>query len=70
MMTAELKSFQEAEEALRVRLADYAGRWVAVRDHMVIADAATPAKLLERLGETKYEAIFEVPEHSEGGCFF
>jgi Family of unknown function (DUF5678) len=47
MTTAELTRFQEAEEALSVPLARYVGRWVAVRDHQVIADAATPAELLE-----------------------
>jgi hypothetical protein len=70
MTTAELTQFQEAEEALSVSLARYVGRWVAVRDHQVIADAATPAELLELVRGKKYEAMFEVPEHSEGGCFF
>jgi hypothetical protein len=70
MPTTELTRFQEAEEALSVPLARYVGRWVAVRDHNVIADAATPAELLERVQGQKYEAMFQVPEHSEGGCFF
>jgi Family of unknown function (DUF5678) len=70
MTVAELSRFQEAEEALSVPLAKYVGRWVAVRDHQVIADAATPAELLELVRGKKYEAMFEVPEHSEGGCFF
>jgi hypothetical protein len=70
MTVAELVRFQEAEEALSVPLAKYVGRWVAVRDHQVIADAATPAELLELLQDQKYEAMFEVPEYSEGGCFF
>jgi hypothetical protein len=30
-------------------LAKYVGRWVAVRDHEVIADAATAAELLDGL---------------------
>lgn len=62
--------FQEAEEALSIPLAKYVGRWVAVRDHIVISDAATPAELLELMQGQKYEAMFQVPEHSEGGCFF
>lgn len=70
MTVAELSRFQEAEEALRVPLAKYVGRWVAVRDHKVIADAATPAELLELVRDQEYEAMFEVFEHSEGGCFF
>ncbi len=70
MVTAELSRFQEAEEALSVPLAKYVGRWVAVRDHEVIADAATPAELLELVQDQEYEAMFEVFEHSEGGCFF
>lgn len=70
MPTTELTRFQEAEEALSVQLARYVGRWVAVRDHQVIADAATPAELLELVQGQEYEAMFEVFEHSEGGCFF
>lgn len=70
MPTAELIRFQEAEEALSASLAKYVGRWVAVRDHQVIADAATPAELLELVRDQEYEAMFEVFEHSEGGCFF
>lgn len=70
MVTADLIRFQEAEEALKTQLADYVGRWVAVRDHRVIADAATPAELLELVRGQEYEAMFEVFEHSEGGCFF
>ena len=70
MTTAEMTRFQEAEEALSVPLARYVGRWVAVRDHQVIADAATPAELLELVQDQEYEAMFEVFEHSEGGCFF
>jgi hypothetical protein len=70
MATAELTRFQEAEEALSVPLARYVGRWVAVRDHKVIADAATPAELLELVQGKEYEGMFQVPEYSEGGCFF
>jgi hypothetical protein len=70
MTTAELTQFQEAEEALSDSLAKYVGRWVAVRDHEVIADAATPTDLLELVQGEKYEAMFEVLEYGEGGCFF
>jgi hypothetical protein len=70
MTTAELTRFQEAEEALSASLAKYVGRWVAVRDHEVIADAATAAALIELVKGKKYEAMFEVPAYSEGGCFF
>jgi hypothetical protein len=70
MATAELSRFQEAEEALSVPLAKYVGRWVAVLNHKVIADAATAAELLELVKGKKYEAMFEVPAYSEGGCFF
>jgi hypothetical protein len=70
MTIAELSRFQEAEEALSVPLAKYVGRWVAVLNHKVIADAATAAELLELVKGKKYEAMFEVPAHSDGGCFF
>jgi Family of unknown function (DUF5678) len=70
MTTAELTRFQEAEEALSASLAKYVGRWVAVRDHKVIADAATAAELIEPVKGKKYEAMFEVPAYSESSCFF
>jgi hypothetical protein len=70
MVTSDLVRFQEAEEALSVPLARYVGRWVAVRDHEVIVDAATPAELLELVQEEEYEAMFQVLEYSEGGCCF
>jgi hypothetical protein len=40
------------------------------RPHEVTTDAATPAELLELVRGKKYEAMFEVPRYSEGGCFF
>jgi hypothetical protein len=59
----------EAEEALRARLGEYAGRWVAVRDHEVVADAASAAGLLEKVGGEDVDGIFEVP--AKGAvCFF
>jgi hypothetical protein len=70
MIVAELTRFQEAEEALSIPLAKCVGRWVAVRDHQVIADAATPTELLELVGDQEYEAMFEVLEYNEGGCYF
>jgi hypothetical protein len=70
MTVAELTRFQEAEEALSASLAKNVGRWVAVCDHQVIADATTPAELLELVRDQEYEAMFEVLEYNEGGCFF
>jgi len=70
MTVAELREFQEAEGALSVRLERYAGKWVAVRDHEVIAAADSPSELIEQLRGQEYEAMFGFPEHGGGGCFF
>jgi hypothetical protein len=51
----------EAEEQLRARLDDYADRWVAVRDHEVVAEAESASALLERLEPREVDGIFEVP---------
>jgi len=36
----------------------------------VIADADSPSELIERVRGQQYEAMFGVPEHGGGGCFF
>jgi hypothetical protein len=49
MTVAEHNRHIEAERRLAEALERYAGQWVAVRDHEVIAHAATAEKLDERL---------------------
>lgn len=54
-----------AEEKLGLDLVQYAGRWVAVEDHRVIADAERLGPLIERLnGQRDTARIFQVPEGS------
>jgi hypothetical protein len=69
MTVAELSRFQEAEEALSVPLAKYVGRWVAVLNHKVIADAPAAAELLVLVKGKKYEAMFEVSGAQRGRLF-
>jgi hypothetical protein len=54
-----------AERALSDTLSDYAGRWVAVIDHVVVKDAKTWDELIDRLDESQRERAetFHVSEH-------
>lgn len=54
-----------AEEKLGLDLIQYAGRWVAVEDHEVIADDERLGSLVERLnGQRDTARIFQVPAGS------
>lgn len=70
MAVTELDRQVEAEEALRHRLADFAGEWVAVRDHQVVAHALTATALLEKVNAKEIEGIFQVPKDKDAACFF
>ena len=67
----------QAEESLGRALVQYAGRWVAIRDHEVVCDAETLRDLLAAI-ETQdtgaidrgIDRIFEVSEHPSASCFF
>jgi Family of unknown function (DUF5678) len=51
----------EREREFAESLEKFAGQWVAVRDHKVIANAATPEKLDERLaGQEQPDRTFRV----------
>jgi hypothetical protein len=62
-----------AEEALAHKLAQYAGRWVAVRDHDIVADADSLEELealLEQLEENETAVeIFQAAADSSA-CFY
>jgi hypothetical protein len=60
----------EAETQLGDALKDYAGKWVAVREHVVVAHADTLKALLEQIAEQEVEAVLEVPEDHTAVCFF
>ena len=46
-MPESLQEAIEAERQLAAHLPDFAGEWVAVRHHQVVAHPETPAQLLE-----------------------
>ena len=60
----------QAEEGLRDALRQYAGEWVAVLDHALIAHAQTLESLLEQVAEQEGQVeIFQVSE-DDFACFF
>lgn len=60
-----------AEELLAADLASYAGRWVAIIDHRVIASAATLEELLVEVQGKEDEAeVFQVAEDGATACFY
>jgi hypothetical protein len=59
-----------AEATLAKELGQYAGEWVAVREHGVVAHARTLQELREQIGEQEVEGVFKVPEGDPAACFF
>lgn len=60
-----------AEHTLADTLDQYSGRWVAIRDHAVVADAATLGELREQIeGETEKVEILQVATDPHAACFF
>lgn len=70
MSTIELDTDIQAEEKLATDLMKYAGKWVAVRHHTVVASAPTLKELREQIKEEEVEDAFEVPEGDGTVCFF
>ena len=68
-LTEVLQEQVRAERSLSERLGPYSGKWIAVRDHDIVADAETLDDLLAELGDEEYEAVFEVVEQGTA-CFF
>lgn len=72
MTTVDLKRELNAERELASALADYAGQWVAVRQHSVEAHADSLEGVLDQIGEeeaTAFDGIFRVPE-ADTACYF
>jgi hypothetical protein len=67
---AELTKELEAEQALGSELEKYAGQWVAVKDHTVVAHATTLQGLLEQVTEDEDTVVLRVPEDPNTACFF
>lgn len=60
----------QAEERLSRQLRRYAGKWVAVRRHEVIADADSFDALLTKLAGRDVDRVFDVPADEDLTCFF
>jgi Family of unknown function (DUF5678) len=69
-LTEVLAEQVRAERRLSHRLADFKGRWVAVRDHEVVADANSLDELVELVDENQIEFVVEVPEERAPAAFF
>ncbi len=60
-----------AEEALAATLDRFAGRWVAVRNHRVVADDKTLEGLLDTIEDQSEDVeIFQVAIDPHAACFF
>ena len=62
MSVIELNRHLQAEKGLSDQLKKYAGRWVAVRNHEVVADAETAAELLGKTEGQRIDRRFRVSE--------
>jgi Family of unknown function (DUF5678) len=70
-MAEVLRQQISAERELSKRLLQYAGEWVAVRNHDVVAHASTLEKLMELVSGTEETVeVFEVSAEPEAVCFF
>lgn len=70
MNHAELSAALKAEEVLAQELAGYAGLWVAVRDHSVVASANSMGELVSLVNPEGIDRILEVSTEPTAGCFF
>jgi hypothetical protein len=70
LTTTELDYTLRAEEVLAEELAGYAGLWVAVRDHNVVASANSLGELVDRVNPEGLDRILEVSKEPTAGCFF
>jgi hypothetical protein len=60
-----------AEEVLAHKLEQYAGRWVAVRDHGIVADDESLEGLLEQVEKISPDVeVFRVAEDPSVACFY
>ena len=59
-----------AETELNDRLADYAGRWVALRDHTIVADASTLKDLHALIQDSAEIEVIQVADDPHVACFY
>jgi hypothetical protein len=59
-----------AETELNDRLAEYAGRWVAVRDHEIVAVADTLKELLDQIQDSSQVEVLQVADDPHVACFY
>lgn len=59
-----------AEQALGGTLERFAGSWVALREHQVVADAPTLDELLRKIEGMPVEGVMQVPTDHDTVCFF
>lgn len=65
-----LQEHVRAEVRLSRRLAEFKGKWVAVRNHEVVDDADTLDELVERVETDEVDAVFAVPTKRITAAFF
>lgn len=70
MTPLELKEALRAEEKLAQELIEYAGQWVAVRDHTVVSSADSLGDLLSHVSPEGLDRVLEVSKDPDAGCFF
>lgn len=71
MNAVELARHVDTDDHVGVELMDYAGEWVAVRDHAVFQHAATLDQLFELIqGYEREVEVLRVPEQPGAACFF
>lgn len=71
MTTVELDEALRAEEVLARELAEYAGRWVAIRDRSIVESADTLEDLLTLVNDPgEFDRIFEVSNEAVAGCLY
>lgn len=68
-LVTELMRQVQAETELARHLDEFAGEWVAVREHEVVAHAPTLSALLEQIDPEEVEGVFQVAEQATA-CFF
>jgi hypothetical protein len=59
----------KAERELSTRLEQYAGEWVAVRNHEVVAHADSLDALMDEVDADEVETVFRVAE-DQAVCFY
>jgi len=59
-----------AETELNDRLAQYAGRWVAVRDRDIVADSDSLKGLHDQIEDSSEVEVLQVADDPHVACFY